>query len=146
MKLLLISSILLSTTAFGARCLPTYTATTRCDVQVTGTTVAECHGSGRTNPADYRGNYPGNYPRPFPGTYIPDTYTRPWNRVEMGTEASACEVNLEDCKYFAARQLDKYREVTNCGDISVGKSVEYRFTSYNNDGTVAEEINGRMRK
>lgn len=145
MKLLLISSFLvLSSTAFAARCLPTYTPTSRCDVQVTGTTLAECHGSGRTNPADYRGTYPSNYPYPVP--YTPDTYTLPWRRVEVGEEASECELNLDDCKYFAFRKLDKFRYVNNCGDISVGKSVEYRYQSLNNDGTVAETISGRMIK
>ncbi len=153
MKIFVISILVLATSsAFARRCVPDANGNRNfqsiCEVVVTGTTMSECHvtGPGRYSP-DYRGNnYPGNYPGNFPGTYFPPYHTHPWERVTTGTEASACDVNLDDCKYFAFRQLEKYKYTNNCGDVSVGKSVEYTFKSMNNDGTVAEEVSGRMRR
>jgi hypothetical protein len=81
---------------------------------------------------------------PFP--YNSPYHTHPWNRVEIGTEASSCDISLEDCKYFAFRQLDKFSYTNQCGATSEGKSVEYSYRSMNNDGTVADEVTGRMRK
>lgn len=136
-----------TTTAFAGRCVPDAMGNmnfeNRCEVTVTGSSLAECH---LTSPSrytpDYRGNYPGNHP----STYNPPYHTHPWERVVTGTKASACDVTLEDCKYFAFRQLEKYEYVNNCGDISVGKSVEYKFQTLNTDGTVADEVTGRMKK
>jgi hypothetical protein len=145
MKLLLVSLIALSTTgAFAARCIPTNNPTSRCDIQVEGRRLAECRGPGHIHPNDgyRRQNNPGNYP----GTYIPDNYTRPWRQVDIGEESSVCDVSIEDCQYFAFRALEKFEYTNNCGATSVGKSVEYRYSSLNNDGTVADVISGRMVK
>lgn len=135
--------LIAASSSFAANCRPGVAPVSRCEIQVTGSTLAECHltGPSRYSP-DYRGNYPGNFPAP----YYPGSYTYPWRRVEIGQEASACDLSLEDCKYFAFKKLNKFSYTNNCGDVSVGKSVEYVFQSLNNDGTVAEEITGRMRK
>jgi hypothetical protein len=145
---LIVSLLVLSTSsAFARRCVPDADGNRKfqnvCEVVVTGTTLSECHvtGPSRYSP-DYRGNYPGNYP----GQYNPPYHTHPWNRVVTDEESSACDINLEDCKYFAFRQLEKYKYTNNCGAVSVGKSVEYRYQSLNNDGTVADEVSGRMRR
>jgi hypothetical protein len=140
MKLLLVSVIALSTTgAIAARCLPSNNPNSRCDIQVEGSRLAECHGPGNIRP---NGSYRTNYP----GTYFPDNYTRPWRQVDIGEESSVCDVSVEDCQYFAFRALDKFQYTNNCGATSVGKSVEYRYRSLNNDGTVADEVSGRMIK
>lgn len=145
---LIISLLVLATSnVFARRCVPDASGNRNfqnvCEVIVTGSSLSECHvtAPSRYNP-DYRGNYPGNYP----GTYFPPYHTHPWERVSTGTKASTCDVSLDDCKYFAFRQLDKFRYTNQCGDISVGKSVEYRYMSLNNDGTVADEVSGRMRR
>lgn len=147
----IISLLVLATSnAFARRCVPDTLGNRNfqsvCEVVVTGSTLSECHVTSSRNTPDYRGNYPGNYPRNYPGTYYPPYHTHPWERISTGAEASACDVTLDDCKYFAFRQLDKYTYTNNCGDVSVGKSVEYTFKSMNNDGTVAEEVSGRMKK
>ena len=144
-NLFIVSFLVLATSnAFARRCVPDAMGNRNfqsvCEVVVTGTSFSECHVTG--NYPDYRGQYPGNYPR----TQFPPYHTHPWERVTTGAEASACDVSLDDCKYFAFRQLDKYSYTNNCVDISVGKSVEYKFTSLNNDGSVAEEVTGRMKK
>ncbi len=147
MKLFIVSLLTLSaSTAFAGRCVPDMNNEmifeNRCDVVVTGTSLSECHVTGSTRFPDYRGNFPGNYP----GQYYPPYHTHPWDRSAPTTKAAACDVTLDDCKYFAFRQLDKFRYTNNCGDISVGKSVEYRYQTLNTDGTVANEVNGRMKK
>lgn len=148
MKHVIVAVVVLFTSeAFARRCVPDAQGNRNfesvCQVVVTGTSLSECHvtGPGRYSP-DYRGNYPGNYP----GRYYPPYHTHPWERITTGAEASACDVTLEDCKYFAFRQLEKYRYTNQCGDIAVGKSVEYRYQTLNNDGTVLDEVTGRMRK
>ncbi len=135
---LIISFLLLATSsAFARRCVPDANGNRNfqsvCSVLVTGTTLSECHVTG---PSRYSPDYRGNYPY----------HTHPWNRVTTDEEASACDINLDDCKYFAFRQLEKYKYTNNCGDVSVGKSVEYSYQSMNNDGTVADEVTGRMRR
>ncbi len=145
MKLLLVSLIVLSSiNAFAGICVPGKEILSRCDIQVTGSRLAECRGPGPIRPnGSYRTpNYPGNYP----GSSFPETYSIPWRRVDIGEEASACDLSLEDCKYFAFRKLEKFQYTNNCGAVSVGKSVEYVFRSLNNDGTIAEEVLGRMSK
>ncbi len=145
MKHILIVSlvVLFTSNAFARRCVPDANGNRNfeniCSVVVTGTTLSDCHvtGPSRYSP-DYRGNYPGTYNSPY--------HTHPWDRVTTTDETSACDINLEDCKYFAFRQLEKYKYTNQCGDISVGKSVEYRYQSLNNDGTVADEVTGRMRR
>ena len=149
MKYLLVISLfsLVTSTAFARRCVPDANGNmnfeNRCEVAVTGTSLAECH---LTSPSRYSPDYRGNYPGNRPSTYNPPHHTHPWERVVTGTEVSACDVSLDDCKYFAFRQLEKYEYVNNCGDISVGKSVEYSYQSLNNDGTVADEVSGRMKR
>ena len=148
---LIISLLVLATSnAFARRCVPDAMGNRNfqsvCEVAVTGTTLSECHITGSTRNSPDRGNYPGNHPYNYPGTYFPPYHTHPWERITTGTEASACDVSLDDCKYFAFRELEKYSYTNNCGDMSVGKSVEYTYKSMNNDGTVAEEISGRMRR
>ncbi len=147
MKLFIVSLLALSaSTAFAGRCVPDMNNemifANRCDVVVTGTRLSECHITGSMNYPDYRGNYPGNYP----GQYYPPYHTHPWNRSAPTTEASACDIDLEDCKHFAFRQLDKFSYRNNCGDLSVGKSVEYSYKNLNTDGTVVNEVTGRMTK
>lgn len=138
-KLLPLAVLLLSTSSFAGNCLSNKNPISRCEVQVVGNTIAECHLTGRPT---YTPNYPGN----FPGRYYPGSYTYPWRRVEIGEEVSSCDLDLEDCKTFAFRRLQKFSYTSNCGDISYGKSVNYAYQSLNNDGTVAEEITGSMRK
>lgn len=135
---------LISSVSFAGRCIPDGRSfENRCDVVVTGSALSECHiTSNRYDHPDYRGNYPGNYP----GTYYPPYHTHPWDRSETKKEAASCNVTLEDCKYFAFRELDKYAYRNQCGDLSVGKSVKYSYKTLNTDGTVAEEVTGRMRK
>ncbi len=151
MKLVIAASLLFAaTSSFAGRCVPDMNNNmnfeNRCDVVVTGTTLAECHITGSTNYPYDRGYYPGNYPGNYPGGNIPPYHTHPWDRSAPTTKASACDVDLEDCKYFAFRQLDKFNYTNNCGDISVGKSVEYKYQTLNADGTVANEVTGRMKK
>lgn len=141
---LFVSLFALTSSAFGARCLESRQAISHCDIQVVGNTLSECHIT--YNPRDIRPTpYPGinpyvrNYPRG-------GAYTLPWRRVAIGEEVSSCDISLEDCKSFAFRKLNKFEYVNNCGDISRGMSVNYRYQSLNNDGTVAEEMIGRMRK
>lgn len=136
---------LISSQALAGRCVPDGRAfESRCDVQVTGTALSECHvtSNPRYDHPDYRGHYPGNYP----GRYYPPYHTHPWERSETTKKASSCDVDLEDCKYFAFRELDKYSYRNQCGDLSVGKSVIYSYKTFNADGTVADEVTGRMRK
>jgi hypothetical protein len=148
MKLFFILSILAlaASNAFAGRCVPDrnneMNFENRCDVLVTGTPIAECHITGGTRFPDDR----GHTPRHFPGSDSPPYHTHPWGRSAPTTKASACDVTLEDCKYFAFRQLDKFRYTNNCGDLSVGKSVDYNFQTLNADGTVPHEVTGRMRK
>jgi hypothetical protein len=148
MKLFFILSLLAlaASNAFAGRCVPDrnneMNFENRCDVLVTGTTLAECHITGGTRFPDDR----GHYPRHFPGNYNPPYHTHPWDRSAPTTKASACDVTLDDCKYFAFRQLDKFRYTNNCGDLSVGKSVDYKFQTLNADGTISHEVTGRMRK
>lgn len=147
-NLLIISLLVLGTAnAFAKRCLPDVNGNRNfesiCEVVVTGSTLPECHVTvpSRYYP-DYRGNYPGNYP----GNYYPPYHTHPWDRVTTGDEASSCDISLDDCKYFAFRQLEKYKFTNQCGMVAVGKSVEYRYQTLNTDGTVADEVSGRMRR
>jgi len=145
MKIALIASLLLvSVQTFAAHCLESRQAYSRCDIQVEGNTLSTCRIT--YNPRDYR-------PAPYPGVnpYIRNyprggAYTLPWRRVEIGEEVSKCDISLQDCKDLAFRRLVKFEYVNNCGDISRGMRVEYRYQSLNNDGTVAEEVSGRMRK
>lgn len=150
MKTVLTLSLLALATsnAFAHRCVPNAAGEmkfeSRCEAVVTGTTLAECHITGSTRFPDDRGNYPGNYP----GNYYPypPYHTHPWERVSTGEVKESCDVSLDDCKYFAFRALDKYEYRNQCGDLSVGKSVEYKYQVLNADGSVAREITGRMRK
>lgn len=148
MKLFFILSLLsfAASNAFAARCVPDrnneMNFENRCEVVVTGTKLSECHVTGSTRFPDERGYYPGNYR----GQYFPPYHTHPFDRSAPTTKASACDVTFEDCKYFAFRQLDKFRYTNNCGDLSVGKSVEYKFQTLNVDGTVSNEVTGRMKK
>lgn len=145
MKLTLITSLfVLTSSAFAAHCLESREASSRCDIQVVGNTLSECHIT--YNPRDIRPTpYPGinpyvrNYPRG-------GAYSLPWRRVEIGEEVSSCDISLDDCQYLAFRKLNKFEYVNNCGGISRGVSVNYRYLSLNNDGTVAEEVSGRMKK
>lgn len=145
MKFALLASIsILSASAFAAPCMESRQAYSRCDVQVEGNTIATCRIT--YNPRDIR-------PTPYPGVnpYLRNypqggAYTLPWRRVEIGEEVARCDISLQDCKDLAFRRLEKFEYVSNCGDISRGKSVNFRYQSLNNDGTVAEEVSGRMRK
>lgn len=148
MKHILLLSVLALTTsqAFARRCVPDMNGNKNfasvCEVLVTSTSSAECHGS--VNRRDYRAPDYG----PFGGyrTRMPETHTHPWNRVRVTSEAASCDVDLQECKDLAFRELEKLSYVNNCGDMSVGKSVEYTLTTLNTDGTVADQVSGRMTK
>jgi hypothetical protein len=141
-----------SSSTYARRCVPDMQGNrifeNRCEVIVTGTNVQGCRVYVNTNDPFFMtgGAYPGNHPRPLPGMYFPPYAGRPWERITPTKVADACDITLEDCKYFAFRELDKFSYRTQCGDLSVGRSVEYRYVQLHRDGSVADEVSGRMRK
>lgn len=137
-KLLPFAILVLSSSAFARNCLAPKAPSSRCEVQVEGNTISECH----LTSTSYTPNYPSN----FPNRYNPGSYTYPWRRVAIGEEVSSCDVSLEECKDFAFRRLEKFSYVSNCGDLSYGKRVNFAYLSLNNDGSVGEEVTGSMRK
>jgi hypothetical protein len=127
---------LASSQAFARRCLPDLMGNqnfkTRCDVFVVSTSTSDCHilrGGG-----------------PFPEDYIPVYHTHPWERRKLSDQSDACDLDLQGCQDLAFRKLEKFEYTNNCGDVSVGKSVDYRFQTLNADGTVDTEFEGRFKK
>jgi hypothetical protein len=130
---LLITLLSLSSfTAMARNCVPQTQPSTRCEVFVDGTSYSECH-------IIRSGNM-------FPETYRPNYHTHPWNREFTGEQKSYCDVELQECKDLAFRRLEKYTFTNNCGDVSVGKSVEFFFQVLNEDGTINAQESGVFKK
>lgn len=123
---------LASSQSFARRCVPEAIVSTRCDVVVSSTTVSECHIIRSQNN--------------FPETFKPGYHVHPWNRSVVSSTTSSCDVDLQDCKDIAFRALEKFTYTNNCGDVYVGKSVEFSFQNLNADGSVATEVAGRFSK
>lgn len=132
MKMLFVlSALVLSSNSFARLCGPSGFASI-CEVAVESTTTSECH-------ILRSGNM-------FPETYKPRYHVHPWHRESLETIAASCDGDLQACKDFAFRELEKFSYTNSCGDVSVGKSVDFRFQTLNTDGTVESQINGRFKK
>jgi hypothetical protein len=136
---ILLSLLLFPTLSQARRCLPdasgAETFASRCDVIVVSTRTPECHV-----------NEPWNYPHTATDRNDNWYHVHGWNQSSQTAKSSTCDVTFEDCKYFAFKQLSKFREVNPCGYVSVGKKVEYRFQTFSADRTVETERVGRMSK
>ncbi len=129
--------MLFPTLSSASRCLPDDTGVeafaSRCDVVVVSTRTPQCHV-----------NEPWNYPYTTTDRNDNWYHVHGWNQLSLKAKNSSCDINFDDCKHFAFRQLDKFRDVNNCGYVSVGKSVEYRFRTFDAARNVESERTGRM--
>ncbi len=140
MKTLLIALVILSSTlSYARRCLPdergNETFASRCETIVYTSYTPTCHVN---EPWDY----------PYTATDRNDNWyhVHGWYQVSQIAKASSFEITFDECKTFAFKQLDKYRDVNPCGYVSVGKKVEYRFQTFNALRGVETERLGRMSK
>lgn len=137
--LLTISLVLFNVSSHASRCLPNDAGVevfeSRCDTVVVSTRTPLCHV-----------NEPWNYPTTATDRNDNWYHVHGWNQISLKAKNSNCNVTFEDCKRFAFKQLDKYRDVNPCGYVSVGKSVEYRLRTFNADRSVETERFGRFSK
>jgi hypothetical protein len=127
------------TTSHAARCLPDDAGDkvfrSRCDTVVVSTRTPLCHV-----------NEPWDAPYNVTDRNDNWYHVHGWNQVSLKAKKSTCEVTFEDCRSFAFRQLDKYRDVNPCGYVSVGKGVEYRYREFNSDRSISHERFGSFYK
>lgn len=136
-KLLMTALILSSTQSFASRCLPDQdgqeTFASRCEVIVVGTRVPECHI-----------NEPWDYPMRTTDRNDSWYHVHGWHQSSPKAKISNCNTTYEDCKNLAYGKLSKFREVNQCGYVSKGKRVEWRFQTFDQDRGVESEQIGRF--
>ena len=137
MKLLFIFTLLLSSSLANARrCAPNSQGEiifeNRCLVVVKSTWTPQCN-AGAATPHS-------------PMTWGFADFIDPYILVSAAKTATSCDIELQDCKDLAFRELQKYSYTNNCGATTVGESVVYKYQLLTPEGDVIDTVSGRFKK
>lgn len=137
MKYLLLASLILSSSiALARRCVPNAQGemafANRCLLVVKSTWTPQCNaGSARPH---------------LPLSWGFANFIDPYILVAAAHTATYCDVELEDCKDFALRELQKYQSTNNCGATTVGESVTFDYQLLSPTGDVTDRMWGRFQR
>lgn len=137
MNIILFALLLLSAPlAHARRCVPNAQGEmvfdNRCLVVVKSTWTPQCN-AGSASPM-------------LPVTWGFADFIDPHILISAAKTATFCDVDLEECKDLAFRELEKYSHTNNCGATTVGESARWDYQLLTPTGDVESRTTGRFKK